>query len=203
MFMRTKRLAFFAVSLAVLVPVTASGGSPPPEPPLMDANRPGGIVDLDCRRGTHNLTDFRAYASRVYKRKAISDNARDRMKYMRQCQLSPWGERWAARYQRRYGRERQARQAEARAAAQLAAITPYVCSFGRFAIPCYIVLCETRADPGSWTIMNPIGAIGPYQFLGKRIVWPVRTAADRLAHHQLAKSLWAGGAGRSHWEQCL
>jgi len=76
-------------------------------------------------------------------------------------------------------------------------LTPYRCSFGRSAIPCAIVMCESR---GKWTAYNPSGAAGRYQimpFHGRP--FPVNTAAKRLAHHRIASRLWRGGAGASQW----
>lgn len=80
----------------------------------------------------------------------------------------------------------------------LARLTPYDCGrHGRFAIPCGIVARESRFSWGAYNYSS--GARGPYQFLGWRVPWPVRSAADRLAHHRMADRLWAGGAGAGHW----
>lgn len=80
---------------------------------------------------------------------------------------------------------------------EVAALTPYDCgSNGSFAIPCYIVNCESRY---SWSAANPSGAVGPYQLLGWGAPWPVRSQADKTAHHRIAAQLWSGGAGASHW----
>jgi hypothetical protein len=77
-------------------------------------------------------------------------------------------------------------------------LTPYDCgSAGRFAIPCYIVACESGY---SWSAYNPSGAAGPYQIMeswGRP--WPANTWARRMAHHRLAASIWRGGAGASNW----
>lgn len=82
-------------------------------------------------------------------------------------------------------------------AAVVASVTPYDCGqYGHFAIPCSIVACESGYR---WDAYNPSGAIGPYQLLGKGAVWPVRSEADKMEHHQIAYNLYAGGAGRSHW----
>jgi hypothetical protein len=79
-------------------------------------------------------------------------------------------------------------------------LTPYQCSFGRSAIPCYIVLCESG---GNWGARNASGAVGRYQLLGWGAPWPARTRAARLANHRIAARLWAGGRGASNWAQCL
>lgn len=78
------------------------------------------------------------------------------------------------------------------------ALTPYDCgSAGRFAIPCGIVACESGF---SWSAYNPSGAAGVYQIMAMHgRPFPVRSAADRLRHHQIAANLWRGGAGASHW----
>ncbi len=75
-------------------------------------------------------------------------------------------------------------------------LTPYRCASGRFAVPCYIIACESH---GRWAAYNPSGAVGPYQLLGWGAPWPVRTAVDRLAHHRIAARLWARGRGARNW----
>lgn len=80
---------------------------------------------------------------------------------------------------------------------QVAAVTPYRGPDGRrWAIPWYIVACESH---GSWGAYNPSSALGPYQLLGKGAPFPANTRAKRLAHHRIAFNLYAGGAGASHW----
>jgi hypothetical protein len=84
-----------------------------------------------------------------------------------------------------------------KARVELKRLTPYVCSFGRSAIPCYIVMCESR---GRWTALNRSGAAGLYQLMPMHgRPFPVRTSADRLAHHRIAHRLWRGGAGAGNW----
>ena len=81
---------------------------------------------------------------------------------------------------------------------ELRRIAPFDCgSHGRFAVPCGIVARESRYSWGAYNSSS--GALGPYQFLGWRVPWPVRGSADKLAHHRMAAKLWAGGAGASHW----
>ena len=74
------------------------------------------------------------------------------------------------------------------------ALTPYRCSFGRSAIPCVIVHCESN---GKWTALNPSGAAGRYQLMPvHNRPWPVNTRHARLRHHQIASRLYrASGAG--------
>ena len=153
-----------------------------------------------CARGLHSVKDYRTYASRVYRRRHVSTRAHQRLMYLRRCQRSPRATRAVGKLRTELRAARVERQREARALAVAASLTPYACSFGRSAIPCSIVACESKGD---WSAANPSGAVGFYQFLGKRIPWPVRSQADRNAHHRLAASLWAGGAGASHWAQCL
>ena len=69
-------------------------------------------------------------------------------------------------------------------------VTPYRCHSGPqgwYAIPCYIVACESHY---SWSAYNPSGAAGVYQLMPE---WgrpfPVRSFRDRLAHHRIAHSL--------------
>lgn len=71
-------------------------------------------------------------------------------------------------------------------------LTPY----GRWAIPGYIVQCESR---GSWSAYNSSGASGPYQLLGWGAPMPANTRARRLQHHRIASRLWSGGSGASNW----
>lgn len=76
-------------------------------------------------------------------------------------------------------------------------LTPYRCRTGRFAVPCYIIRCESR---GSWTAYNRSGAAGPYQIMPMHgRPWPAHTQRARLAHHRIAARLWRGGAGASNW----
>ena len=82
-------------------------------------------------------------------------------------------------------------------AKQIRALTPYKCASGRFAIPCYVIRCESR---GRWTAYNASGAAGPYQIMPMHgRPFPVRTRAHELAHHRIAARLWAGGRGARNW----
>lgn len=195
-----RRLLLVAVPLVVLITAPAGGDVTPQQP---SATSP--TIDPTCPRGLHSVGDFRAYAARVYRRPTVTARAQGRLAYMKKCQHSPWAKGMVKRYATRYKREREARQERARVAAAIAAVATFQCDFGRFAIPCYIVACESTN--GSWTVENEIGAKGPYQFLGKPVIdnhhWPVDSVADKLAHHRLARTLWAGGAGSHHWAECL
>lgn len=70
-------------------------------------------------------------------------------------------------------------------------VAPYRChggSQGYYAIPCYVVACESGY---SWGADNPSSsAAGPYQLLDTHPrPWPVRGFRDRLRHHQIAAGL--------------
>lgn len=74
-------------------------------------------------------------------------------------------------------------------APQRRSLTPYPGPGGtRWAIPWYIVKCESG---GSWRAWNRSGAIGPYQLLGHGAPWPANTPGRRRAHHRIAAALWA------------
>lgn len=76
-------------------------------------------------------------------------------------------------------------------------LTPYRCHFGRSAIPCAIVMCESH---GRWTAYNRSGAAGIYQIMPvHHRPWPANTRAARLAHHRIAARLWNGGRGARNW----
>ena len=138
----------------------------------------------------HTVHGYRSYASRVYKRPVVSLAAHRRLAEMHVCQRSYRARKAVGRHHDRYKRAREQRKAIMR-------LTPYRGPNGsRWAIPWYIVACESR---GSWSAYNPSGARGPYQLLGWKVPWPARTQADRLAHHRMATRLWRGGAGASHW----
>jgi hypothetical protein len=124
-----------------------------------------------------------SYARSVYQRDSISKKSKARMKLQIRCQL---GGKQARRNVRRARRTFKQRWIARRS------LTPY----GSWAIPGAIVMCESH---GSWSAYNPSGARGPYQFLGWKVPWPVRTEADKAAHHRMAAKLWNGGAGASHW----
>lgn len=73
-------------------------------------------------------------------------------------------------------------------------IAPYRCLHGRegyFAIPCYIISCESGFN---WWAMNSSGASYIYQLLGWGAPAP-RTFRDRVRNHEIATSL-----SLSNWE---
>lgn len=73
--------------------------------------------------------------------------------------------------------------------AQIDAIT----SYGKWAIPPYIVACESH---GSWYAHNPSGASGPYQLLGWGAPYPATTPQTWALNHVIAARVWrTQGAG--------
>jgi hypothetical protein len=111
----------------------------------------------------------------------------DKLRHYRDCARTPGKRRWIASKIERVKDRRDAAKAE------LDSLTPY----GQWAIPEYIVACESGGD---WGAYNPSGAAGPYQLMpvhGRP--WPITSEADRIAHHRIAGNLWNGGAGASHW----
>lgn len=72
-------------------------------------------------------------------------------------------------------------------------ITPYPGGGECWAIPYYIVACESGGDLGAQNASS--GAYGAYQLLGHG-EYPGMPKAEQDA---IAAGLWAGGAGRSNW----
>jgi hypothetical protein len=141
----------------------------------------------------YTRADFHRAAKKAYDgRSAATRHERRTLARVIRCQARPRASRTViAVHQRRY-RARHLRRIELRR------LAPYDCGrHGHFAVPCGIVYRESHY---SWNAYNgSSGARGPYQFLGWRVPWPVRSAADRMAHHRMAARLWNGGAGASHW----
>jgi hypothetical protein len=71
---------------------------------------------------------------------------------------------------------------------------------GEWAIPTYIVMCESG---GRWDAYNPSGASGPYQLMPMHFGGELAMNQSRAAQHAKAAELWNGGRGRSHWAACL
>ena len=121
------------------------------------------------------------YARRTFQRDRISKKAKKRLVKMRTCQHSDRARVNARRLARRHRKARKRR----------LAVTPY----GRWAIPAYIVMCESK---GSYTAQNPSGAYGAYQLMP---TWWGHLGRKPTPREQdaIAARLWNGGAGRSHW----
>lgn len=69
-----------------------------------------------------------------------------------------------------------------------------------WAIPTYIVMCESGGD---WDAYNASGASGPYQIMPMHFGGELAMNQSRAAQHAKAAELWDGGAGKSHWAACL
>lgn len=94
----------------------------------------------------------------------------------------------AKHYERRLARARKRR----------LALTPYDCgSHGHYAIPCYIVDCETGGKWNSDAVNPSSGAYGWYQLMSTW--WPHGTPLTPMEQHRAAHALWAGGSGASNW----
>lgn len=77
-------------------------------------------------------------------------------------------------------------------------ITPFKClkgDYGWYAIPCYIVECESHF---SWSARNPSGADGPYQILSDPVPMPANTRRLQLVHHRVAHRYWSD-LGSAPW----
>lgn len=108
------------------------------------------------------------------------------------------GKRRWRELQRAFYEHRERKLQQRRERRRIEALTPYDCgSAGSFAIPCYVVACESGY---SWSAYNSSGAAGVYQIMPEwGRPWPVTSIADKLAHHRLAARIWDGGAGASNW----
>lgn len=112
-----------------------------------------------------------------------------------------------ARWERRYQRERQTRTAAlARAAAasrngsaDWCSPSPHPQGAGCWVIPAWCVRAESG---GRWDAHNPTSpARGPYQLLSHGEPWPVRTRAQAMEHHRIARALYRAG-GLLPWVAC-
>ncbi len=72
--------------------------------------------------------------------------------------------------------------------------------YGEWAIPRYIVMCESK---GNWMAHNASGASGPYQLMPLHFGGELAMNQSRQSQHNKAAQLWNGGAGRHHWRECL
>lgn len=179
------RLIRLSVAAGVLacVPAPAAAHTALTKDPTYNTVKDG----CDEAERLHTVQDYRSYASRVYRRPAVSKAAHGRLREMHVCQHSFAARKAVGGHHRRYVRERRARQA-----------LPYPGPNGtRWAIPWRIVRCESR---GRWGAYNSSGAAGPYQIMAMHgRPFPVRTQAHRNAHHRIAARLWRGGRGAGQW----
>ena len=130
----------------------------------------------------------------MYQRDKISKAARKRLSRLVQCQHTPQAKRNAKRLGRKLAKIRR----------YWLAVTPYRCNGTRFAIPCYIVSCESSFQNLS---PNSASASGYYQFI--RSTWHSTGGgqyadeayrASKAEQDIVAARLWSGGAGASHWD---
>lgn len=77
-----------------------------------------------------------------------------------------------------------------------------VLDYGEWAIPRYIVACETGGT-FDWYAYNSSGASGPYQLMPMHFDGELAMNQSRSAQHAKAAELWDGGKGKSHWSECL
>lgn len=77
-----------------------------------------------------------------------------------------------------------------------------VLAYGEWAIPKYIVGCETGGTY-SWNAYNASsGAAGPYQLMPEHFGDDARNHSH-AEQHAMAAKLWNGGKGASNWAACL
>lgn len=149
--------------------------------PLTSEAQRAGLVS-GCSKQFHQKKAIRYIRGVYLKRENVNPRAKTRIRRMILCQHSAEARR-NVRIARRHIKKRRAR---------MLSLTPYDCGpHGRFAIPCYIVACESGFN---WEAQNPSGAYGAYQLLG----W-VPIPSPRSVQHSMAAKLWAGGSGASHW----
>lgn len=91
------------------------------------------------------------------------------------------------RKRRSYGRHR-----------ELRLVAPYPGGGTWWAIPWYIVACESGGD---WGAQNASGASDPYQLMPEHgAPFPADTWHEKMQTHRIAGDLYAGGAGAGNWE---
>jgi hypothetical protein len=185
------RTGIAIMTLAVLVVPAGASGLPGPE-------------DRNCERAyggkTFSPLIKRSWAERKWEDKTpVSNRQAKRIENHRRCARDGKAQRAMVSMtmrQRKQFREYRREQLRATRSDCIAGVTVYEGGGGCWAIPAEIVACESGY---SWSAYNSSGARGPYQFLGWPVPWPVDSVADKRAHHRMAASLYAGGAGRSHW----
>ena len=82
----------------------------------------------------------------------------------------------------------------------VATLPPVQPTSSDWAIPTYIVMCESGGD---WNAYNASGASGPYQIMPMHFGGELAMHQSRAAQHAKAAELWDGGKGKSHWSECL
>lgn len=193
--------AVLAAGVAAVALAAAAPAPTPTEPPLPDS-----CDSLPAKTHInkfHRIVD-NAYAPKRWKdatpatelqkrrwskeRRCVTDlNRRDRMNNYLDKARAEFREH--RQHKLRQKRRREERREERRA------LTPYDCgSHGRFAIPCYVVACESGYD---WGAVNPSsGAFTAYQFLPSTYRGACRECNyRRLDYHYAASVVWARSGG--------
>lgn len=136
--------------------------------------------------------DYSTYAKKVYRRTTVSDAAHRHLATLQRC-ASPAARKIIRRIHRREIRARRERQL-------LDRYTPY----GKWAIPGYIVACESE---GRNLSPNSASAAGYYQIISS--TWYAygggRYASEAdyaslLEQSIVASKIWDGGRGASQWD---
>lgn len=139
-----------------------------------------------------NIT--RDYIRTVFARPHVTNKARKRIEQLIACAHSERAKRNLKRYLRKVRHRREVAQS----------VTPYQCHGQRWAVPCYIIDCESdfrNLGP------NHASAAGYYQFItstwlstgGGRYA-PAAHLATKAEQDIVAARLWSGGAGAGHWD---
>lgn len=105
-------------------------------------------VNSKCPK-IYNVQDYRSYASRVYRRKVVSQRAQNRMLRIIRCQRRASGPKSIERYHRKYKQEREAR----RIASLVFPVRPHLRT---------IAQCESHGNPKA--ISSTGKYRGKYQF---------------------------------------
>ena len=136
----------------------------------------------------------RDYIRTVYVRPKITNKARKRIQKMIACQHSIKGTDNTEKYLEAVKKQRK----------QVQSVTPYRCNGEYWALPCYIIQCESSFQNLS---PNYASAAGYYQFLtstwlsmGGGKYAPRADLATKQEQHIIAARLWAGGANASQWD---
>ena len=144
-----------------------------------------------CSHATSS--QFRKVAKQVYQPWYQPRGKKSRLLKLKGCAQNTLTLKRMRKIQARHSRDRYA------SISYYRALTPYTGGGARWAIPYYIVYCESGTS-GLWGAMNPSGAAGAYQIMPEHgRVWPVNSMADKIQHHEIAGSLYSGGSGESNW----
>ncbi len=79
----------------------------------------------------------------------------------------------------------------------------YSLPYNGWAIPEYIVSCETGGTFDWYAHNKSSDASGPYQLMPLHFGGELAMHQPREVQHAKAAQLWNGGRGKSHWADCL